>query len=784
MSKTKIHFISKYKIKGIRNYGTIQECADYIKNLSVLGLDIETSVDPELKDKQTKVYQGGLDPYLSRIVVLQVGDTKNSFVIDVRDFTKEELKPILDVIHWNEDILIVGQNLKFEGKHLKHKYGIALKNVWDTMIVEMNLCNGIGYRYSLADLSKKYLNVQNVKDINLFNTIVENKVVSMDDNLTQKEYVVTPFELEDNFMIDKSTRLQFINIGDNPLTLTQVKYSSDDIVLPILIREKQLMGRRIHNGTIYNPTVLHRMENAFTQVIADIELNGMPFVKENWLKVYDEQLEIYNQRLKDLNSYIVHMFPEWTAQPNLFNPVADCSIEWTSSKQVISFFRKLENPENPEEVLCPKAYSKQTRKREWTVGAKELLKLLPQDYRGNYMYNKWIGFEKLEKGKYKIDHHRMVLAYLLLKKSEQNVTTFGKDWLKYVHPITGRVHCNYRQILNTGRMSSSNPNLQNLPNTKDYRGCFKTTEDNWIVNNDYSSQESRVLADKSGDTSMVNFFKVGDKFFGDDFHAFTATKVFKVKESNPDLVVPPKELPNGEKNPDFTEEDGDRRNYAKTVNFGLAYGKEAKGFADDFGTTEEEAEDFLMVYMNTFPALKEFFKRQRRSATENGMIFIDDVTDRRWFCPYFKELEELFDEISSHYPAGYMEGRSGMTKTEKEEFKKQLYEDYPHLPKMWKDYFRLYSSLERAGLNYPIQGTASSQIKTSLIYLRNHLIDHNVTDFKVINVIHDEILGECPKEVGEKYGKLLEECMVRGGNVFVKNKIMAADYVLSEVWGH
>lgn len=779
---TKIHFIAKYKVKGIKHYATIQDCVDYISKLDVIGLDIETSVDEKLMHLQTKIHRGGLDPYLSRCIVIQVGDIHHSFVIDARDFTKEELQPILDILHWNEKVLIVGTNLKFEAKHLKHKYGLEMKLVWDTMIVDMNLWNGLEHRFSLADQAYRYLGIQKTSDINLFNTLTENKVVTLDDYNLDNEYTITPFELADDFTIDKATRMEFISIGDKPLTKKQIEYSSDDIVLPILIREEQLKGRTLPCGEVYNPEKLHRMENSFTQVLGEIELNGMPFRKDMWLELYEKNLKVHTQRLKDLNSYVMCMYPTHTAQPNLFTPVPTCMVDWASSKQTISFFKKLSNPNNPEECLCPKAYSKQTKRKDWTVGATELIKLLPNDMKNAYMKDKWVGFEKVGKGQYKIDHHALILSYLLLKKAEQSITTFGKEWLKYVHPVTGRVHSNYRQLLNTGRMSSTSPNLQNCGEV--YRACFKTTDEKCMINNDYSSQESRVLADKSGDELFVDFFKNGDAFFGSDFHAYTATKVFKIKENDPDLVVQPKDLPEGGKNALFTEVDDERRFYAKSVNFGASYGKEARSFAIDWGVAEEVADDFMISYYGTFVGLKDFFKKQRRAAVDNCMIHIDDVVDRRWFFPHAKEMQSLKEELDSYYPDGYMTGKLRWSKEKKAEFKAELNETYPQLKAMWKTYFGMVSPLERKGLNYPIQGSASSQIKTSLIMYRIERIENKLEDLKIINVVHDEIVAESSKSNGQVYGQLLEDCMVKGGNIFVKNKIMAADFVVADSWGH
>ncbi len=136
----KLYFVGKYKVKGIDNYATVQECVDYCEGegKDILGLDIETSKHPELGHLETDVYVGGLDPYLSRVIMIQIGDLERQYAIDVRCYTNEELKPLIDFLHWNPTRIFVGHNLKFEGKHLRHNYGIRLFEVYDTMMAELS----------------------------------------------------------------------------------------------------------------------------------------------------------------------------------------------------------------------------------------------------------------------------------------------------------------------------------------------------------------------------------------------------------------------------------------------------------------------------------------------------------------------------------------------------------------------------------------------------------------------------------------------------------------------
>lgn len=764
MQSKKLFFVGKYKIKGVKNYASLNNCMKYIESKKVLGLDIETTKKYSDHAYSEINYKGGLDPYLSNIVMLQIGDLEEAYVIDVRDFSRRELQPIIDFLDYNDEVTFVGANLKFEGKHLKHKFGIRLKKIWDVMICDMILTNGLGYRYSLAHMSNRYLGIEEKKENSLFSDDEYSKKVTMDDYmLMENENLLTPFEIADDYYIDKSTRMQFVRIGKKHFSAEQVNYGSDDIVLPLLIRERQILGRKLPSGEIYNPKRCFRLENSFTQVLADIELQGMDFDKQYWLNIADKNEAIHAERTRILEEYVIKEYPKYMGQYNLFSGRIDCTIEWSSPKQVVDFFKSLE--------ICPREWSSSKKAVAYTVGATALTKKLPKKHKIAYMKDKWP--EKIE------NTDDMILAFLLVSKANQAITTFGRDFLKYVHPITGKIHTSFRQILNTGRMSSSRPNMQNI-SSGDFRNAFRVKKGRMMLNNDYSSQESRVLADLCGDKSFVDFFTNGDPFFGQDFHAYTAQKVFRLKEDNPELIVNPKDLPTGGSNPDFNKDDNERRADAKTVNFGFAYGKSAKGFSEDFGISIEETEAFLESYLEAFPGLRSFFEKQKKFVVDNGFIIIDKYTDRRWFSTDHDKMGAASKEAMSYFPDDYKR----MLPEERKKFKAELYEEYPHIKDLWRTWGRIKGSLERKGLNYPIQGLASSQIKMALCALRHFTIINELDQFLPINIVHDEVLADVPEDDAEDYGKVLSHYMMWGANELMTNKFMKADTVISPVWTH
>lgn len=772
----KTWFIGKYKIKGVDNYTTLDKAVKYLSDKKIIGIDIETSRKYPKEKYNEQVYKGGLDPYLSNVIMLQIGDLKNIFVIDVRDYTKEELKPVIDFLNYRDDKLFVGHNLRFEAKHLKHKYGLNFKLIHDTMITEMTLTNGIPAKYGLANLAEKYLDVKQKKDNLLFEENYDDKLITLDDELLEEfDHALTPFDVADDYEIDKSTRLEFINIGDRPFTEKQVLYGGDDVIMPILIRQRQLLGRKVKDDEVYNPKSWQRLENKYCLFLADMELNGMHVREDMWKDLHNQNQEVYNERLKKLNEYVIKTYPEYVSNNyDLFSGDLSCNIKWTGSKDVISFFKKLD--------ICPRAYSKQTGKVEDTVGATELLKTLPNKLKGAYMKNKDVEITDLD---------TLKLGFLLFKKAEQAITTFGKKWLKYVHPITGRAHSNYRQILNTVRISSTNPNMQNISGGA-WRNCFEVPEGKIMVNADYSAQEVRVLANICQDPDLISFFVNGDEFFGDDFHSYTATKVFKILENNPDLVVPPKEIKvNGEveDNPEFTKDDGEKRQNSKMATFGLAFGKSDYGFSQDFGISVEEAKKFVNSYLEAFSGLGDHFDKCEEKAETQDYVLINEKLDVRWYCEYFDDIDATYQQAFTEFKDAELleEFQVGdyrqLQHNEREDYKTLLYEKKPFLKGLWSKAGRLKGSLVRKNKNYPVQGSAALCMKIAMVNLREKNIETG-EKFKAVGNIHDEALLECDKEHGDFAGKILKECMEDAGKFITPSVPQVANYVLEKYWTH
>jgi len=182
-----------------------------------------------------------------------------------------------------------------------------------------------------------------------------------------------------------------------------------------------------------------------------------------------------------------------------------------------------------------------------------------------------------------------------------------------VEKTTGRVHTEYMQtIAATGRLSSNNPNLQNIPirteRGRQVRKAFVPRDENFVLlAADYSQIELRIIAALSDEENMIKAFKEGE-----DIHASTAAKVFNVP---------------------LEEVTREQRSNAKTVNFGIIYGVSAFGLSNQTSLSRSEAKDLIDTYYKTYPKLSSYIADQVEFARQNG--YVSTVLGRR---RYLKDI--------------------------------------------------------------------------------------------------------------------------------------------------
>ncbi|MDQ3549877.1 MAG: DNA polymerase I [Chloroflexota bacterium] len=292
--------------------------------------------------------------------------------------------------------------------------------------------------------------------------------------------------------------------------------------------------------------------------------------------------------------------------------------------------------------------------------------------------------------------HPAVDAILLHRTLKKLKSTYIDALPLQVNPTTGRIHTNYNQtIASTGRLSSTDPNLQNIPirteigrqirrafvadNRPEYR---RFEEESVLLSIDYSQMELRIMAHCSGDPALVTAFQQGL-----DVHTATAAQVFNVP---------------------LDEVTSAMRSTAKTVNFGIMYGMQAYGLSRDTGMPRDQARQFIEDYMSKFKGVRDYLDRTLRDAVRLG--FAVSLYGRRRYLP----------EIMSSGPRR--------------------------------------QAAERAAINMPLQGTASDIMKLAMIQVAEKLRASKLHGEMLLQV-HDELLFETPKSELDDLRALVTETM-------------------------
>ncbi len=207
--------------------------------------------------------------------------------------------------------------------------------------------------------------------------------------------------------------------------------------------------------------------------------------------------------------------------------------------------------------------------------------------------------------------HDVVAKILEYRQLGKLQSTYVDGLLKVIRPETGRVHTRFHQTLTaTGRLSSSEPNLQNIPirmeEGRKLRQAFEPSYEDWmIVSADYSQIELRILAHLSGDEALIEAFRRGA-----DIHTSTAATVFGVAPEEVTSLM---------------------RRQAKAVNFGIVYGISDYGLSQNLGITRKQAAEFIAEYFRKFPGVEQYMKEIVETAKKQG--YVSTLLNRRRYLP-------------------------------------------------------------------------------------------------------------------------------------------------------
>lgn len=308
--------------------------------------------------------------------------------------------------------------------------------------------------------------------------------------------------------------------------------------------------------------------------------------------------------------------------------------------------------------------------------------------------------------------HPFVELIRQYRKIEKQISAFGQSFLDLVKE-NSRVYPSFQQIgADTGRFSCTKPNLQQIPAKEEYRSCFTAPKGKKIITCDYSQQELRILASLSQDPKFIDMYKKGV-----DLHSAVASMMFKIPIEK------------------VTKDH--HRKIAKTINFGLVYGRGPKSLAITLGISEEEAHQLITQYFKQFSYIKDWLENVANEAISNGYSLT--LLGRKRYYQLPKNSDPDFNKKAS--------------------------------------------AIGRRGKNTPIQGTASDMIKLALV-----MIDKSLKKAKlnacIVNTVHDEIVVESSIEDAKKTAQIVEDCMVKAGQQLVADVPIKAEACIEDYWTH
>ncbi len=337
--------------------------------------------------------------------------------------------------------------------------------------------------------------------------------------------------------------------------LEQAKeYAAEDA--DITLQLKYVLEKKVKEAGVED--LFYKTEMPLLLVLADMEAQGVK-LDVDALRIFAEKL---NEKMAVLEKNILEL--------------AGINFNISSPKQVGEVLF---------EHLKIDAKAKKTKSGQYSTNEETLVKL---------------------KGK-----HEIVDKILEHRGVKKLLSTYVEALPALVHEETGKIHTTYNQaMVVTGRLSSTNPNLQNIPirdeDGREIRKAFTASDDEHVfLSADYSQVELRLMAHLSQDEHLVHAFNNGE-----DIHASTASKIYKM---------------------DLKDVDSDMRRKAKTANFGIIYGISAFGLAERLNISRGEAKELIDGYFESFPQVKEYMEKSIEIAREKG--FVETVFGRKRNLP-------------------------------------------------------------------------------------------------------------------------------------------------------
>jgi DNA polymerase I-like protein with 3'-5' exonuclease and polymerase domains len=378
----------------------------------------------------------------------------------------------------------------------------------------------------------------------IFDTLLASQLIAAGRDIRHGLAAVSDRHLGE--VIDKAAQS---SDWSGPLTVKQYEYAAKDAALMLPLREK--LEKELASLQMLE---VAKLEFDCVLAIAAMELAGMYLDADCWRKLVAEVERSYEALSRELR----RLLATGVKQPDLFG---EPNINLDSPAQIMEALSRMGI-----RVDGTRSWQLQPLSKDYPVIAK-------------------------------------LLEYRAVQKA---LSSYGLPLLNHIHPVTGRIHANFHQIgAAGGRMSCSDPNLQQVPNTPEYRACFRAPEGKKLIIADYSQIELRILADWSQDTALLKAL-----ISGEDLHKVTASQMFGIP---------------------IEEVSKQQRAAAKQLNYGIMYGLGAQGLAARIDCSIQEAEELIRRYFAAYSGVAAWLRdaadraiRDRRSRTRSGRLIVFD----------------------------------------------------------------------------------------------------------------------------------------------------------------
>lgn len=699
-----------FKKEQILSGTMVQFLKWFSKSEDVLQLDIETNVVESLYERE--------------VYVVQIGDKDahgDQWIFDIPRMDAKDVLLLKSVLSTKKKTWII-HNAAFEYTVLKMVFGVELYKVFDTFLMSKVLFNG-------------------------------------KETMPGFHGLAGALDREFNLQLSKTEQTSFTG---EPLSLDQITYAATDVLLM-----GQLYDRFNSMSNLNNADVVIDLENKAVRAFGDIQTNGLRIDWDEWLgnaKVFTNELKLVQKELnlmlfepdmyynclkrgliQDKDEYFFRWnsiafkklimeivgledfkptLPNLKDKRNELEALEDSTPEEDLQLQVINHMYN--KTFNHLELLLMKSFDEKLQEHdikvlkdtiifEWSQQAKRLEAL--QIIHPQLTSTSDQSLSRLSSP--------LVRKYKEWAKKSKLVTSFGESFKKYVDG-DNKIRTSIQQVLATGRISSRDPNLQQLPHVSRFRNPFKSDSDDYSLTiADYSSQEVLIAATLANESAWIDAVK-NDY----DLHSYNASLIF------------------GDEWTDAAEEDcvwvedysqcecskhKELRTFSKTITFGLIYGMGVMKLSETLDISKTKANELMQKFFDTFPNVEAFMNATKQSGIDN--LYIETA------APYYRKR--------------YFEPpRDG-----KEE-----------------------AGIRRKSGNTIIQGTAADMVKLALVKIKDELDTNPKWDVQIKMQIHDEIICQARNDQVNAWSKMQTKLMEDAAQTILGHNLLKSTVIISKQW--